>query len=76
MVNRIKAFLAREWAMVTTKIGAPLAVVSGLLVAKAGLLASAIATVAPTYAAFDRRIALGGFAIGVVLTAWRERGHD
>lgn len=46
---------------------------SGFLFAKAGLLASAIATVAPAYAAFDRRIALGGFAVGVVLTAWREK---
>lgn len=73
MLGKIKAFLAREWAMLTTKIGAPLAVLSGFLFAKAGLLASAIATVAPAYAAFDRRIALGGFAVGVVLTAWREK---
>lgn len=76
MLDKIRAFIRREWAQITTRIGAPMALVSGVLAAKAGLLASAIATVAPAYAAFDRRIALGGFAIGVVLTAWREKPRD
>lgn len=55
-MNRIKAFLAREWAQVSTKFG---------------LILTAISTTAPQFAQFDPRLAIIGAAAGVALILYR-----
>lgn len=57
MWNKLKDFLAREWAMVSTKIGVVL---------------TAISATAPVYAHLDKRIAILGFVVGVIAIVWRE----
>jgi len=57
---KIKAFLAREWAMLSTKFGTVLV---------------AISSTAPLYAQFDQRIAYAGAAAGVLLVPYRGKAN-
>lgn len=55
---KIKAFLAREWAQVSTKLG---------------LVLTAVSTIAPQFAQFDVRFAYAGAASGVLLILYRGK---
>lgn len=58
MMGKVKAFLAREWAQLSTKFG---------------LVLTAISTVAPQFAQFDVRFAYAGAAAGVLLMIYRGK---
>lgn len=57
-MERLKAFLRREVRQVSTW---------------AGMVIIAASEVAPQFAAYDRRIAWAGMAMGVVAVVWREK---
>jgi len=59
-MRKIKAFLAREWAMLSTKFG---------------LVLTAVSSIAPMYAQFDTRFAYAGAAAGVLLVIYRGKAN-
>jgi hypothetical protein len=66
-MSKIKAFLAREWAMVSTKFGSLIGVLS--------LVLEGIRTAAPQYAQYDQRIAYAGMVSGILLMIYREKSN-
>lgn len=64
-MQRIRQFIAREWAMLSTKFGSLLGALS--------LVLEAIRTMAPQYAQFDQRIAYAGMVSGILLMIYREK---
>jgi len=59
-MTKIKAFLAHEWAQLSTKFG---------------LVLTAVSSIAPMYAQFDQRIAYAGAAAGVLLIIYRGKAN-
>lgn len=60
MIARVRAFLAREWSTLSTKIG---------------LVLTAVSTIAPNYAEFDHRIAWAGAVSGALLIVYRGKAN-
>lgn len=57
-MQRIRQFIAREWAAISTKLG---------------LLLTVVSTIAPQFAQFDTRFAYVGAGAGVLLILYRGK---